>query len=261
MNDISSILPHLAPAGMVLARLSGLFIYAPVLSSALIPRLVKVFLLLSLTAAVYFSLIPTLEANGSFARDWTVWSVVPALGMELMMGLIVGFAAMLPMVGVQLAGHEIGQQFGMAIAQEADPNTNTNTGVVGIILFYLAFFTFVNLGGIRIMLAVMLDSFQHIPIGGYRVQGNIVDTLIGMLQTSYELALRVAAPIICILFLETLSLGFVSRTSPSFNVLSLGFPIRVLLGLTVLIGALTIMNEAITEEIVLMFEGLFHLLR
>jgi len=261
MNELTSILPHLAPAGMVLARLSGIFIYAPVLSSALIPRMVKILLVVSLTAAVYMGILPVLQANGSFSRDWTIWTVVPALGYELMMGLIVGFAAMLPMVGVQLAGHEIGQQFGMAIAQEADPNTNTNTGVVGIILFYLAFFTFVDLGGIRIMLAVLIESFQHIPIGGYEVHWDIVDLLVGMLQSAYELALRVAAPIICILFLETLSLGFVSRTAPSFNVLSLGFPIRVLLGLTVLIGALTIMNEAITEDMVLMLEGLFHILR
>lgn len=261
MNELQAILPHLAPAGMVMARVSGIFLYAPVLSSVLIPRMVKVLLIISLTFAVYMGILPILQANGSFDRDWTIWSVVPALGFELMMGLIVGFAAMLPMVGVQLAGHEIGQQFGMAIAQEADPNTNTNTGVVGIILFYLAFFIFIDLGGIRIMLAVLLDSFAHIPIGGYRVHGDIVALLVGMLQTAYELALRVAAPVICILFLQTLSLGFISRTAPSFNVLSLGFPLRVLLGMTVLIGALVIMNESITEDMVLMLEGLFHILR
>lgn len=259
MNEFTTILPHLAPAGMVLARLSGVFIYAPVLSSPLLPRTVKVLLVFSLTLAIYPALIPVLHANGSFDQEWTVWSIVPALGYELLMGSVLGFIAMIPMVGIQLAGHQIGQQFGMAIAQEADPNLNSRVSVVGIILFYLALMTFLNLGGHRVIFAVMLHSFTQVPIGAYRADLNQLEIVVGMLQSAYELSLRIAAPIICMMLLQTFSLGFVSRTAPSFNVLSLGFPLRVLLGMSALIAGLNFVDEAMAYEIETMLMEIFYL--
>ena len=259
MNEFTTILPHLAPAGMVLARLSGVFIYAPVLSSPLLPRTVKVLLVFSLTLAVYPILIPVLHANGSFEQEWTIWTIVPALGAELLMGFVVGFMAMIPLVGIQLAGHQVGQQFGMAIAQEADPNLNSRVSVVGIVLFYLALMTFLKLGGHRVVFAVMLHSFTQVPIGAYRAELSQLEIAVGMLQSAYELALRIAAPIICLMMLQTFSLGFISRTAPSFNVLSFGFPMRVLLGMSALIAGLNFMDEAMAYEIETVLLDLFHL--
>lgn len=259
MNDFTLIFPHLILAGMVLARLTGLFIYAPILSSPILPRVVKVFLVFSLTLAIYPSVFPNFQSNGSFDVDWTVWNIVPALGYELIMGLILGYIAMIPMMGIQLAGHEIGQQFGMAIASEADPNLDSNSSVVGIILFYMALMVFLNLGGHRVLFVVMLDSFRHVPLGSYRVDSTILETMVGMIQTSYELAIRIAAPILCLMLLQAVSLGFVSRTAPSFNILSLGFPLRVLVGMCGMIGALSVVNESITNVLYDMLQGLLHL--
>ncbi len=257
MSEFTTIIPHLAPAGMVLARLTGVFIYAPILSSPFLPRTIRALLVMALTLAVYPALIPTLEASGAYEFEWTIWSVVPALGCELMMGLVLGFLAMVPMVGIQLAGHQVGQQFGMAVAQEADPNLGSNASVVGIILFYLALMTFLNLGGHRVILAVMLHSFTQVPIGAYQADLGQLEIVVGMLQSAFELAMRIAAPIICLMLLQTFSLGFVSRTAPSFNVLSLGFPLRVLLGMSAMIAGLSFIDEAMTYEIETMLLDLF----
>ena len=74
------------------------------------------------------------------------------------------------------------------------------------------------------------------------VQGSLLELLIGLLGTSYELAIRVAAPLLCLIFLETVAMGFVTRTVPQLNILSIGFAVRILIGLSILIGAMAMLS-------------------
>jgi flagellar biosynthesis protein FliR len=68
------------------------------------------------------------------------------------------------------------------------------------------------------------------------------------------LALRVSSPLLALIFLETVAMGFVAKTVPQLNILSLGFPIRILGGLAIVVCGLVVisdvtmtsMNEAIT---------------
>ncbi len=260
MPDLSPIFPHLAPLGMVLARLTGIFIYAPILSSPLIPRIARVYLVVALTLAVYTAVLPSMQVSVLMgSMNVSAWTIVPVLGFELLIGLVVGFIAMIPLAGIQLAGHEVAQQFGLAIAQESDPNLQSNVSSVGILLFYLALSIFLTIGGISVLFAVLLNSFDSIPIGGFRVDVGLIDIVAGTLNTSFELAARIAAPIFCIMFVQSVSLGFLSRTAPSFNILSLGFPIRVMLGLSAMIASIAFIYDAIENVVFDTLDGLLFL--
>ena len=65
----------------------------------------------------------------------------------------------------------------------------------------------------------------------------------GLLLSAVEVALRVAAPVIAIIFLQSIAMGFVSRTVPQLNILSLGFPLRILVGFTVMVGGLVVIAD------------------
>jgi flagellar biosynthesis protein FliR len=56
----------------------------------------------------------------------------------------------------------------------------------------------------------------------------------------FELAVRVAWPILLALLLSELAMGFISRLMPQFNILVVGFPLRILVGLLVVFVTMTV---------------------
>jgi flagellar biosynthesis protein FliR len=76
--------------------------------------------------------------------------------------------------------------------------------------------------------------------------------VIGVLLAATEFGLRVAVPLLGVVFLETVAMGFVSKTVPQLNVLSLGFPMRIMLGLVVVVASIEVIgvvNEEFTVEV------------
>ena len=218
---------------LVFFRLAGIFVLAPVLGSNTIPRMVKLFLALGLSMCIYPLLITPGTASDAYMQQinqahMSIWSLGPAVAMELLIGYIIGFVASLPLIGMQMAGNVISQQMGLAFATIVNPQFGDQSGVVDQVFFMFALAIFVILGGHRIILDILIASFQHIPLGGFHNFQGLVFMTVGVIHAVFQLALRVAAPILCLVFLMTAALGFIERTVPQMNILSVGFAIRIL---------------------------------
>jgi flagellar biosynthetic protein FliR len=75
--------------------------------------------------------------------------------------------------------------------------------------------------------------------------GELVTLFTGVITAAFETALRVASPLLALIFTQTLAMGFIAKTVPQMNILSLGFPLRVLGGLTIVILSLVVMDEVV----------------
>ena len=239
------LLDHLPGWVLVLTRMSGIFLLAPVLGSSTIPRLVKVFLVLGLSLCVYPMLwgTPGLAAAAEFGSviggGLTLWELGAAVGLELLIGFAIGYCASLPLIGLQIGGHVIDQQMGISAGGVYNPELDSEAGVAGQLLFMMGLAIFVLMGGHHVMLATLVGSFERIPIAGFVEAGPgfgpLVDLVLGLLTMAFEVALQVAAPLLCIVFLESVAMGFIARTVPQMNILSVGFIVRILGGLILLI--------------------------
>ena len=235
--DLTPILPYVPVWLMILFRLTGIFVLAPVLGSSTIPRMIKVYLALGLSFAVWPMLWIDPEASGNLAaavRNLDMWSLGLLVALELLIGYVIGYAASLPLTGMQLGGHVIDQQMGLAAAQLFNPEFDDQTGVTGQLLFMLALALFVAAGGLNVMLHTLAQTFRHVPLGGFASFDQIVTMVVGMITIMFELGLRIAAPILCLMFLVSVGMGFLMRTVPQFNILSVGFSIRILSSLIIL---------------------------
>lgn len=222
---------------MILVRLTGVFVLAPVLGSSSIPRMIKVFLALGLSFAVWPMLWMDSQASAHLSaavRGLDLWSLGLLIALELLIGYVIGYAASLPLTGMQLGGHVIDQQMGLAAAQLFNPEFDDQTGVTGQLLFMLALALFVAAGGLNVMLHTLAQTFRHVPLGGFASFDQIVDMVVGMIAIMFELGLRIAAPILCLMFLVSVGMGFLMRTVPQFNILSVGFAIRILSSLVIM---------------------------
>ena len=259
--DLRPLLIHLPAWLMVLFRLSGIFLFAPMLGSTAIFRQVKVFLIVGLSLCIYPMLLtPGRDSAQMFEQfmvtDLSIWTLGVAVGLELLVGLVIGYAASLPLIGMQVGGQVIDQQIGMGLAGVFNPDLGEQSGMVGQFMFIVALAVFVVLGGHRAMFAVLIGSFEHVPPGGLTDFESLATLLVGLLQSSFELALRVAAPLLCLTFIQTLAMGFIARTVPQVNILSIGFPMRTIIGALLLVMFIGVAIDVYTSSLKETFQHL-----
>lgn len=251
-GDLGPILDHVPAWLMVLFRLTGIFIMAPILGATTIPRQIKVYLTLGLSLCVYPMLLGSGRPSAGFIgyvvdHGLPMWSLIASVGLELLIGYAIGYAASLPIMGMQVGGHIIDQQVGLGIAGVLNPEVGEQSGIVGQLFFLLAITIFAILGGHRIMLATLIGSFDQIPLGGFAGFESLVGLMLGLVTVMFELALRVAAPLLCLVFLETVAMGFIARTVPQMNILSVGFATRIMIGFAMLVGCVGVAATVYTD--------------
>lgn len=245
MADPTQLLDHLPAWLLVLFRLSGIFLLAPIFGSMSIPAQIKVFLVFGLSLCVYPMLLDSGRPSAGFVEHvvdngLSFWTLIPCIAMEMLIGYAIGFAASLPLMGMQIGGHVIDQQIGLGIAGVLNPELGEQSGIVGELFFTLALAIFAILGGHRILLATLVSSFDYVPLGGFTQLEATVGMFLGVMTVMLELALKIAAPLLCLVFLETLAMGFIARTMPQMNIMSIGFSLRIMIGVGLLVGLLTI---------------------
>ncbi|MBL4575488.1 MAG: flagellar biosynthetic protein FliR [Opitutaceae bacterium] len=246
---------------MVMFRLSGIFILAPIFGSGTIPRIVKVMLVFSLTFCVYPMLLTSGRPSAAtlgFVIDHglSLWTLLPQVAMELMVGLIIGYCASMPLIGMQFGGDIIDKQIGIGFADIVNPESGEQSGVIANSLFMMGLAIFAILGGHRIMLMILVDSFDTVPLGGFRDFGGLVEMVQGMLAVVFQMAFRIAAPLLCLIFLQTVALGFIARTVPQLNIMSVGFTIRILNGITFLVAFISVAAWVYVDQLGVFLEEL-----
>jgi len=112
---------------MVLCRTTGIFLAAPVFSSPVIPKLVKV-LLCAVIAASLLPIAVASQGGATIPHTWLGFGLTGAK--ELMVGLVLGFFALLAYTAVQVAGELVSEQMGLAMSKVADPTTNQEMAVI-----------------------------------------------------------------------------------------------------------------------------------
>jgi flagellar biosynthetic protein FliR len=258
MNALEALSLHLVPAVMVMARVSGMAVQGPLLSSPAIPMRIKALLVASLGLAVY----PTVAANAELPSGVTLAMAAGLVILEFGIGVFIGFMASMPLYAAQFGGLSMGQQIGLGFARFYNPAIGDESDALEQILFFLALAVFLSLGGLESMFSSLVASFDSLPAGA--VPGMImgesdiapIAVFTGAIKAAFELGLRVAAPLLAIVCLETVVMGYLSRSVPQLNVMSIGFPLRIVFGLAVIIASLAAIDEAIVDGTVGTLESL-----
>jgi flagellar biosynthetic protein FliR len=178
-----------------------------------------------------------------------MWQLTVGIGGELCFGIAMGLVMSFTFVAAQWAGEMIGQQMGLNISEVFDPQFGGHGSLVGDMYFMLALVVFLAVGGHHAMLNAVWQSFHHLPLLSLGVDKPLVDLLVGLLQTSTVLAVRLAAPMLVTMLVVDLALGLVGRAMPQFNVMQAGMSVRTILGLIVVIAGLALTGKVIEDSL------------
>jgi len=214
---------------LVLARVAGLVLAAPVLGHLLVPVRVRVALAAILAAA----LVPAVGA-APFTPPADLWSLGGMLAAESALGVLLGLVAQFIFAGVQLGGQLAGIQMGFGIANLIDPQSHAQVTIIAQWQQLMTLLAFLVLDAHHLLIRALLESFRTAPPGAVGLAAAGVGRAIELAGSLFVLGARIAAPVLIVLLLTNGALGVLARTIPQLNVFVVGFPVNVGVGLLVL---------------------------
>src|SRR5690606_8327824 len=141
-------------------------------------------------------------------------------------------------VSLHMGSHLLGVQMGFGLGAVYDPVTGTQFGALDQFYTVLATLVFFTVNGHHVVIQALAETIYAVPLGTWNplalTAAGIASLVTGLLVT----AVRVAMPVLAALFLTDIGMGFVARTVPQANVLLVGMPLKLGVGLIVLIAAL-----------------------
>ena len=218
----------LAIGGALAVRFGVLAATMPMLDMRSVPPLWRVAIAITFSAALapgIAAVIPT----GAIDLSWQ--NLVLEVMRSLVIGALIGFTINLTFTAVKYAGSVAGMQIGFAIVNSYDPMTQSQVSIISQLYYILTVLLFFVTGAHQILVGAMFQSCVAVPPFSTLDSAAGSWYLLTEFGTVFVLGLRIAAPIIVTLLLVSASMGVVVKTVPQINVLAVGFPIKISVGL------------------------------
>lgn len=169
---------------------------------------------------------------------------------EISFGLMLGLGVTAILSGLQIAGQLIDQQSGFGLGEVFNPDLQTSGSITGQMLYMLGTAVFLMLdsvGGHLQMVRIMVETFQTFPPGTAFVSHSSIDLLRELVRQSLVIGVRIAAPVMVLMSLIDLTVGFLSHTVPQINVQTVGFALRAMLSFLFLAATLGGLGESVWD--------------
>ena len=220
-------LEQLVVFALILGRIAGIFIAAPIFSSRSVPFFLKTAMAIWV-ALLFWFVVPVHQ---------TLPVVLPAfilaLVLEVAIGFTIGFLCNIIFLAIQAGGEIMDMQMGLSVATALDPVFGAVISVIGRLAFFTALIMFISVDGHHLILAALHQSFTAVPVGKIANFGSpqLALQIIELGGTLWYTAIRIAAPVILLIFISDFTFGIVSRVAPQVNVFMLGFQVKPSMGL------------------------------
>lgn len=236
-------LPHLLIFIAGCPRVMGLVAFAPGLNAGFVPPLVRV----ALSLALAFALAPLIVPAGEEVLGLTPQAYGALLLGELALGAIIGFLLSTLLEAARLAGEIVDLQIGFRAGSMYDPATGGHSALLGQFWYLAALLFFFVINGHHWLLTGLMRSFEVCPIGHLIFAPGLAGLAIEVFSASFLLALQVAAPVVGALILADLTLGLVGRGMPQMNLMLVGMPAKITIGMAALALSSPMMATAFTR--------------
>ncbi len=182
---------------------------------------------------------------------------------EFAVGLVLGLGVFIVLSSLSLAGQVIDQQSGLALGEISNPGLDTDGSITAQFLYLQGMTTFLLLtpvNGHVLVATTLIETFQTLPAGDAFVHEGVLEYVSNLVHLSLLLAVQVTAPVVAMMTLVSLTMGFLGYTVPQINVLVVGFPIRAVVSLVVLLLVFTGAARRVVDEVPVVLKALGGLL-
>jgi len=236
--------PLLAPevtssVALLLMRMTGLVMAAPVLSARSVPMTMRATIALVFTVLLLPAAIPASpgEAVGVTAATLTG---------EFTIGLLLGLGAAVLLGAAEAAGDLMAVQVGLSGANVLSPSAETQVPIVGQIMGLMVLTAIVTTGGHVVLIQILALSLDIAPAGQLTGLADGLSEAVGIGSRLLGIGLLLSAPVVAVSLVGNVALGILSRAVPQLNVLQIAFPVQIALGLVVLGSAVPLLGPLLS---------------
>ncbi|WP_206869039.1 fused FliR family export protein/FlhB family type III secretion system protein [Clostridium zeae] len=199
---------------------------------------------ISLNLILSMILVGTIDISAiqNIQSNYTI--IIYALN-EVMTGITLGFVTSIIFYVVEMAGSLMDQQIGLSMISMFDPNTKSNSSLLSRVLYWVAILIFFIVDGHHMLIKELSSSYKIVGIGKSIIFQNSIMSILNSFTQYFIIGLKIAIPIVLIIIITDLTMGLISRTVPQLNIMILGMPIKMLVGIASFMIALPMIIKAI----------------
>jgi flagellar biosynthetic protein FliR len=236
-------LTHIIAFGLVLTRVSGLFILAPIFSARALPGQARV----AVAIAIAIALTPLAAEGQSVPTEPLAAALL--LVKEGLVGVGFAFALGAIVAAVQFGAGLVDTLIGFSYSAVVDPFSNVQGGILGQLYSIFVALILVVTGGLQLMIAGLAGTYQVVPLTVSPALGSFAQIAIDGFGKVFLLGLEVTAPAIIALVVVDAALALVSRAAPQLNVFAVGLPAKILVGIAVIAASMPFVAAHLTDAL------------
>jgi flagellar biosynthesis protein FliR len=228
---------------LVLARVSPLFLLAPLFSSKAVTGRVRSVI----AVALAIGMSPMVARQGHIDTDG--FSLAMLIGKEILIGAAYAYALNALSAALTIAGGFLDTSIGFSFGATVDPINGVQSTLISQLY---------GMVGVMVFIAIDGDSWVIRGIGrtydlvGATQYPSIQGLVAGAVQTFSGIfisAVEVAGPVMLALIVTDAAFGVVSRVVPQLNVFQVGFPAKVVVGFLLIIATLPFVANWISGQL------------
>lgn len=212
---------HIFALFLVLARVTPLFVVAPVFSSPqLMPRARSV-----LAVAIAIGLTPI--AGHGITVPTNMLAIAGLLVENLIVGFALAYAIACVFAAVQGAGVLADSMAGFSFGSTVDPANGNPGGSLSNFYGIVGMALFLVIGGDAWTMRGLATTFRIVPIDRAPAIPSLVSGAESLFGGVLLGAVEIAAPVMLTIVIADIAFGMVSKVVPQLNVFAVGFPVKV----------------------------------
>lgn len=222
-------------------RIGAMFAAIPIFSARSVPVRIRV-LLAFFIAWILLPVIPKPPVVDLISAQALLISVY-----QVLIGVAMGFILQMVFSAFVIAGQSIAMAMGLGFASIIDPQNGVQVPVVSQAFLIMVTLVFLALNGHLLLIDVLADSFQRLPVGPVVISQDGLWQLVTWGSNMFVGGMLVALPAVAALLLVNLAFGVASRAAPQLNIFAVGFPVMILVGLAFIILTLPSITDHLSR--------------
>jgi len=249
------IVNYLTPVNVVtflllFVRITSFISFLPFLNYTTIPMNIKAAFSFWLTVLLY-------PITPKFSYEINIFSIILSALNEVAFAFFVGSALQLIFDVLKYAGEQISFVMGFTMASVLDPNSGIQTTIISQFITWVAVLVFLSLGGDHLEILFLNKTLSMLSFGEFFSYKNVYEYFLEYMGKYFLLGIAMAFPIIATSLLADIIFAMIMKTMPQFNLLVVGFPIKITIAFSVLIAIIASLMHNFTLQITEAFDKLF----
>lgn len=226
----------IAALGLASVRVTALFMVAPIFNHRGIPAITKV------AFGVIFTYAILVSKEQALVPPETLSGYLAAIGSELVVGAMAGFAVSLIFHAVRIAGDLAGSQLGFGPTTSIDPNASAQGSALEQFYGTLALLLFLATDSHHLVLLGLGGLFDLVPVGSFVAGPAMAEGLISLTARMLLVAVQISLPVMGIFLLTDAAMAILARFVPQLNVYFVGLPLKTGLGLVAVLMIVSLLG-------------------